>query len=84
MVVITYNRKFVRLSELGAPNYDDEPYIIKNEGVYMFGGVTGMTVNEKNLSNKLYFLPLGENVRQRWRELKTQGQPPEGRFHHSM
>lgn len=46
MCVITYERKFVRLDELGKANYDDEPYLIKHEGIYMFGGVTGMTQNE--------------------------------------
>ena len=42
MCVVTYNRKVVRFDELGGPNYDDEPYVIKHEGVYMFGGLIGL------------------------------------------
>lgn len=59
MTVITYNRSFVKFNQLGKANYDEEPYLIKHEGIYMFGGVTGMTESEQTLSNKLFFLPIG-------------------------
>lgn len=41
MIVITYKRSFVKYDQLGDINFDKEPFLIKHEGVYMFGGVIG-------------------------------------------
>jgi len=41
MVVVTYKRSFIKFDELGECDYDNEPFSVANEGVYMFGGVIG-------------------------------------------
>jgi len=41
MAVITYQRSFVKFDKMGEVDYDQEPFYIANEGIYMFGGVTG-------------------------------------------
>jgi len=84
MIVITYKRSFVKYDQLGDINFDKEPFLIKHEGVYMFGGVIGERASDYQLSNETFFLPIGDNVTRRWRSLPTKGKHPEGRFHHAL
>ena len=48
----------------------------------MFGGVIGKDSSEKFLSNKLFFLPIGQNKTVKWVELEISGKPPIARFYH--
>jgi len=45
MVVVTYKRSLVKYDELGECDYDNEPFFVAKEGVYMFGGVIGKTAS---------------------------------------
>ena len=64
------------------PDFGSAPFFIKKEGVYMFGGVHGIDSSEKNLTDKIYYLPVGQQGNIKWRELETYGQPPKARFYH--
>lgn len=46
MCVVTYDRKNVTMDNLGEVDYGPEPYFIKHEGVYSFGGVFGKVSSE--------------------------------------
>lgn len=84
MVVITYKRKHVKIDSLGEVDYGHEPYFIKHEGVYSFGGVFGKEASVHRHTNKLFFLPIGTKTPLKWRELETQGKPAEPRYYHQM
>lgn len=51
MVVITYNRSFIKINDLGELDYGSEKNYIKYEGVYMFGGVKGRQSGDGHLVN---------------------------------
>ena len=51
------------------------------EGIFMFGGVYGK-INNRKVNDKLMFMPIGKDVDHTWRQVKTNGHPPKGRFHH--
>jgi hypothetical protein len=84
LVLITYRRKFVTFNTMSDPDYGSAPYYIKHEGVYMFGGVLGKNAGCQKLTNKLFYLPIGQPINPRWKELETKGSPPEPRFYHEM
>ena len=44
---------------MGEADLGSAPFFIKNEGVYMFGGVLGKNATSQRLSNKLFYLPIG-------------------------
>jgi hypothetical protein len=44
---------------MGDPDLGSAPFFIKHEGVYMFGGVLGKNASCQRLSNKLFYLPIG-------------------------
>jgi hypothetical protein len=46
MVVVAYKRAVCRLDELSKPDFGSEEAFIRREGVYMFGGVRGITSNQ--------------------------------------
>jgi hypothetical protein len=69
---------------MGDPDYGSAPFYIKHEGVYMFGGVLGKNAGCQRLTNKLFYLPIGQSNNPRWKELETKGTPPESRFYHEM
>ena len=46
MVKVHYKRKFVKLDEMGEPDYGQAPHYIKHEGIYCFGGVCGKKTSE--------------------------------------
>ena len=85
MVVVTYSsREYVRLDALGEMDYGVERNYIRNEGVYMFGGITGETASESELLDTLYIMQIQKDASPIWREVETKGKPPEARFHHGM
>jgi hypothetical protein len=59
MTLITYKRKTIKLNSMSDPDFGSAPFFIKKEGVYMFGGVHGIDSSEKNLTDKIYYLPVG-------------------------
>lgn len=83
MCVVAHNRSHLALDSLG-DIIGDKSVDIKNEGIYMFGGIYGQSTFERKVNDKLMFLPIGKDVHHKWRELRTTGKKPEGRFHHAM
>ena len=59
MVVIAYKRAICKLDELSKPDFGNEESFIRQEGVYMFGGVRGMTSNQAHLSSNVYVMTIG-------------------------
>ena len=82
--MVTYKRSYRLIDDLGHVDLGQVNYQIKNEGVYLFGGVFGRSSGEQRLNDKMLFLPIGKGVSYRWRELETHGKGPEGRYHHSI
>ena len=84
MCVVAQGRTHVRLNSLGELTDQRNAATIKVEGIYMFGGVRVESNRERKVNGKLMCLPLGKDVEHKWRELKTSGKQPDGRFHHDM
>ena len=57
MVVVTYSsREYARIDGLGNLDYGTENNYIRNEGVYMFGGISGKSASEGKLKDTLYIM----------------------------
>lgn len=54
MTIVSHKREFLKVNELGQFDYDEAPFYIKHEGVYMFGGVFGKSANNPKLSSKTF------------------------------
>ena len=76
MCVVTQDRACLKLNLLGPIKEDGKEFtfnplikFIKNEGVYMFGGVSGAYGRNRVVNNKLLYLPIGAEVDHRWQEI---------------
>lgn len=81
MCVVAYKRNFIKMDQLGDLELGSAEWTISLEGVYMFGGVTGLTTSEFRVNNRLFVLPIG-TTNLRWKEIETKGKSPKGRYHH--
>ena len=75
MCVITHRRESVAIDCLG-DIINQKVANIKHEGVYMFGGLFGVQSADRKISDKLFYLALGCDVKHKWKELETKGQIP--------
>ena len=67
MCTVSYNRTFLEMDLLGDIDLGSVPSYIKNEGVYMFGGVFGERVGQRTLVRQIFFLPIGKRKSHRWK-----------------
>ena len=78
MCVVTQDRTYLKLNSMGVIREDSEGFsfnplikYIAKEGVYMFGGTYGGYGLNRNVNNKLFYLPMCKCADHRWQEVKT-------------
>lgn len=74
----------MKFDDFGTVDYGKLTHFIKHEGIYLFGGVTGISASVQKLNSDIYFFPIGYKGPKRWKTLETNGITPEPRFHHSQ